>query len=143
MTRPSARLGLESAFLVLTAVGMAAGNVGTTEHRSLVPTHLDHEVVAERRLHEKHPGSDDACFLVLSPELGRSGRGLWVDCDVLGVVDVGSRLRKDAGSDVLGVDGREVPLVRSADGRGMRAAMPLSVLAVLVPLAAFARRRTR
>ena len=113
--------------LVLPFILCFQANISTMTERSLIPMQI-HAVVAEKRiLHEKHPGQDDVHLLVLQDPAHSEIR---VDRDIFRQIDSGARLEKEAGGRTLSVGGRPVKLEISADARGMRKTMLLSVLLI-------------
>ncbi|HEX2295459.1 MAG TPA: hypothetical protein VHN37_09135 [Actinomycetota bacterium] len=114
--------------LAALAVVLAGANCYETLRRSTIPSSLDGTAEALDVRFEKEPGIDDVHLLTIDGDV------FHVDARVAGAVRPGDRVRKDAWSRTLLVDGEPHRLGLSRDAVGMLFVMPLVLLVVGVLL---------
>ena len=113
--------------LIALGVSFAVANVWFAAVRSTIPLRLSAIITQKQRLIEKTIGVDDACLLTLN-----SGERIQVDGAVFDAMAENKLVNKQAWSRIIDVDGRKISLEWSADFRGMRWAMPLTVAVLIV-----------
>jgi uncharacterized protein (TIGR03382 family) len=115
------------ALLALTSA-LALLNLGATYVRSTIPAAFAGRIESVRVLPEKHPGRDDVWIATIG------GDAHTMDAAVGRRLLGRARAAKEAWSAEMTVDGESVPLVPSADTKGMAIAMPAVLLITLALL---------
>ncbi|RNL62649.1 hypothetical protein EFK50_12900 [Nocardioides marmoriginsengisoli] len=121
--------------LLLVGVAFAALAAWSMVARSTIPLALDGTVTSIELRHEKHPGVDDVWMVGFDDDGPRH-----LDRAVAALLTEGDRVRKDAWSRTLVVDGETHDVALSDDARRMLVLAPVVGGAFAVLLVAGSRR---